>query len=72
MIHLNLISIPGETDQTEEKLQTPVVERRSTEGTELDLSTESVAKIIEYIIEMTVLKSDENKRVEGGDWRVTR
>ena len=49
-----------------------MVERRSTEETEVDLSTESVAKIIEYIIEMTVLKSDENKRVEGGDWRVTR
>ena len=44
-----------------------MVERRSTEETEVDLSTESVAKIIEYIIEMTVLKSDENKRLEGGE-----
>ena len=39
--------IIGETDQTDEKLETPVVERRPTAETELDLPTESLGKIIE-------------------------
>ena len=46
---INLISIPGETDQTDEKLETAVVERRSTAETELDLPTESLGKIIDII-----------------------
>ena len=41
--------IIGETDQTDEKLETAVVERRSTAETELDLPTESLGKIIEII-----------------------
>ena len=44
-----IIAIPGETDQTEEKLETTVVERRSTAETELDLPTESLGKIIDII-----------------------
>merc|ERR1712183_618749 len=50
------LNIPGETDQTDEKLETAVVERRSTAETELDLPTES--------LEMDVLNSDENKTLE--------
>ena len=46
---INLISVPGETDQTDEKLETPVVERRSTAETELHLPTEWLGKIIEII-----------------------
>ena len=46
---INLISIPGDTDQTEEKLETAEVERRSTAETELDLPTESLGKIVVYI-----------------------
>ena len=45
----NLIFIPGETDQTDEKLETAEVERRSTAETELDLPTESLGKIIDII-----------------------
>ena len=44
-----------------------MVERRSAETeteTELDFRTESIGKIIEYIIEMTVLKSNENQTLE--------
>ena len=70
---INLISIPGDTDQTDEKLETAEVERRDRAETELDLHTESLGKIIdiqdvvyhliwfEYIIEMDVLQSDGNK-----------
>ena len=39
---INLIFIQGETDQTDEKLETAVVERRSTAETEPDLPTESL------------------------------
>ena len=46
---IHLISIPGETNPTDEKLQTAVVERRSTAETELDLQTESLGKIIDII-----------------------
>ena len=48
-IDVNLISIPGETDQTDEKVETAVVERRSTAETELDLPTESLGKMIDII-----------------------
>ena len=42
----NLISTLGETDQTDEKLETPLVESRSTAETEPDLPSESLGKII--------------------------
>ena len=54
-------------------METAEVERRSTAETELDLPTESLGKIIDiiqtikhfqYIIEMDVLKSDENKTLD--------
>merc|ERR1712062_555583 len=45
---------------TDLKLETTVVETE----TELDFRTESIGKIIEYIIEMTVLKSNENQTLE--------
>ena len=43
----NLISIPGETNQTE--TETADVERRSTAETKLNLPTESLGKIIDII-----------------------
>ena len=46
---IDLISISGETDQTDEKLETAVVESESSAETELDIPTESLGKII-YII----------------------
>ena len=50
LLELNLsIFILGETVKTDEKLETPVVERRSTAETELDLPTESLGKIIQII-----------------------
>ena len=47
-IDVNLISILGETEQTD-KLETAEVERRSKTETELDLPTESLGKIIDII-----------------------
>ena len=46
---INLISITGDTDQTDEKLETAEVERRDRAETELDLHTESIGKIREGI-----------------------
>ena len=46
---INLIFIQGETDQTDEKLETPLVESRSTAETEPDLPSESLGKIIRII-----------------------
>ena len=43
----HLISIPGDTDQTDEKLETAEVERRDRAETELDLHTQSLGKIID-------------------------
>ena len=49
-----LISILGESDQTDEKLETPVVERRSTE-TEQDGPTESLGKSVDWFSELNNL-----------------
>ena len=38
-------SIIGETDQTDKKLETAVVERESSTETQLDLSIESLSKM---------------------------
>ena len=46
---INLITIPGEADQTDENLETAEVERRDRAETELDLHTESIGKIIDII-----------------------
>ena len=46
---IDLISTPGETDQTDEKSETAVVKRRATAETELDLPPESLGKIIDKI-----------------------
>ena len=71
-----LISIPGDTDQTDEKLETAEVERRDRAVIELDFHTESLGKIIdivyriysiEYIIEMDVLQSVENKTLHDDE-----
>ena len=45
----NLISIPAETDQTDEMFETAEVEKRSTAETELDLPTELLGKMIDII-----------------------
>ena len=47
MILIELICIAGDTDQTDEKLETGEFERRPTAETELDLPTESLGKIID-------------------------
>ena len=44
-ISIDLISIPGDTDHTDEKLETAEVERRPRAETELDLPTESPSKM---------------------------
>ena len=46
---INSITIPGETDQTEVKLETVDVKGRSTTETELDIPIESLGKIIDII-----------------------
>ena len=46
---IDLISIPGETDQTDEKIETAVVVRRATAEPDLDLPTESLGKILDKI-----------------------
>ena len=40
----------GETDPTDEKLETAEIKRRSVAETEMDLPTESLGKIINTII----------------------
>ena len=46
----DLIFMLGETDPTDEKLETAEIKRRSVAETELDLPTESLGKIINTII----------------------
>ena len=52
---IDLISIPGETDQTDEKIETAVVVRRATAEPDLDLPTESLGKILDKIFMMKQL-----------------